>query len=325
MSKTVKIVLLIAVIFCLCGGIFVGIGLATGRRSELNNIGNSQYHKYELDKTKLDDFSNLNISLDYLDLEILPSEDEHCYLSYCFYDTSKKNPLSYEIKDNTLTIVEKYVNHRFIQVDFTVLGRFFINGWDTMDDMNEAVTLYIPKDYMIKKSSITLDAGDLSLNHQEMENGSIHLSYGDADINNVTLKKGKITLDDGELDLNQFSGDSLEIKSSYGDINANNLTVNTLSCSIDDGDLNLEHFVTKKASAFSLSYGDAEIGMDKEQLKKTSLNLSTEYGEISILKKVDGMYSAYNNDDEINRFEYTGTDPDCSLTVKSDDGEITIK
>lgn len=318
MNKIIKVALSLAIIACVCGGILFGIGVVTGGKEEFAKTGNQSIKKYELDKTKLDDFSSLNIDLGYMDLRIKPSDDDNCYFSYVLYDSGKKDPISYGVKDHTLTIEEKSENH-FISMNISGLGNFLING---IDATKSSATLYLPSDKKLDQVSINLDSGDLHINDQTMNDADIHLSYGDSILKDISLNKAVITQDSGDLSLSGIQAASLSLKGAYSDFSLTDINTDTISCNIDDGDLVIEQMNTKKDASITVDYGDVIVHMNEAELTKTSLALETEYGDITIPKYL--QISSFRGSD-ITSYEYQGSDPDKKLTIHCDDGDIVIK
>ena len=67
-----------------------------------------------LEKTKLDDFDSADISMTDMNLQVVSSDDQYCYISYRASD-QKKDPISYQVKDGKLRIQE-----------ITMMGRLII-------------------------------------------------------------------------------------------------------------------------------------------------------------------------------------------------------
>ena len=52
-----------------------------------------------LEKTKLDDFDSVDISITDMNLQVVSSDDPYCYISYQASD-QKKEPINYQVKDS---------------------------------------------------------------------------------------------------------------------------------------------------------------------------------------------------------------------------------
>ena len=102
--------------FCLIGALLFGIGFVSGgtkyvHATNLNAMNaqsdqDAKENHFTLEKTELSDFNSLNVSLKNSDFNIKESPNEKSYIEYVQETTKAKNPLSYSIKNNTLTLKE---------------------------------------------------------------------------------------------------------------------------------------------------------------------------------------------------------------------------
>ena len=132
MNKLSKRTLLLAVALCVLGIILFAIGAGTGGIRDLASAGvdnlpsSGSMKEYQMEKTKLDDFDSLNIDVSYMDIHILPSEDDACYLAYNLSGNDRKNPFQYHIENGVLSVKEDLSAESgfFIGIDYT-LDRVF--------------------------------------------------------------------------------------------------------------------------------------------------------------------------------------------------------
>lgn len=116
MKKTTRTLLGIGGAFCLIGALLFGIGFVSGgtkyvHATNLNAMNaqsdqDAKENHFTLEKTELSDFNSLNVSLKNSDFNIKESPNEKSYIEYMQETTKAKNPLSYSIKNNTLTLKE---------------------------------------------------------------------------------------------------------------------------------------------------------------------------------------------------------------------------
>ena len=117
MKQTNKRLLAAAGIFCAVGILFFGVGIASGGRNyvktaDLNRISgtammdSSDSHAI-LSKTEIDAFSSVNVDLKNLDLDIKSSDDDRFYISYNIETNDGMLPLSYQVQNGVLNVVEK--------------------------------------------------------------------------------------------------------------------------------------------------------------------------------------------------------------------------
>ena len=116
MKKTTRTLLGIGGAFCLIGALLFGIGFVSGgtkyvHATNLNAMNaqsdqDAKENHFTLEKTELSDFNSLNVNLKNSDFNIKESPNEKSYIEYVQETTKAKNPLSYSIKNNTLTLKE---------------------------------------------------------------------------------------------------------------------------------------------------------------------------------------------------------------------------
>ena len=155
MKQTNKRLLAAAGIFCAVGILFFGVGIASGGRNyvktaDLNRISgtammdSSDSHAI-LSKTEIDAFSSVNVDLKNLDLDIKASDDNKFYISYNIETTDGMLPLSYQVQNGVLNIVEKngHESSSYIHIDINFLQEML--GQSHVIENSNKVTVYIPK------------------------------------------------------------------------------------------------------------------------------------------------------------------------------------
>ena len=89
---------------CVCGAVLTGIGVASGgskyvKSADLNKMDGAAKksdNEMVLEKTKLDDFDSADISMTDMNLQVVSSDDQYCYISYQASDQDKE-PISYQV------------------------------------------------------------------------------------------------------------------------------------------------------------------------------------------------------------------------------------
>ena len=113
MKRWIKAWLAAGVGCCVCGAVLLGIGAVSGgskyvKEADLNRMeGSAKRSDNEavLEKTKLEDFDSVDISMSDMNLQVVSSDDQSCYISYQASD-QKEEPISYLVRDSKLTIHE---------------------------------------------------------------------------------------------------------------------------------------------------------------------------------------------------------------------------
>ena len=99
MKRWAKAWLAVGVGCCVCGTALTGIGVASGgskyvKSADLNKMDGAAKksdNEMVLKKTKLDDFDSADISMTDMNLQVVNSNDQYCYISYRASD-QKKDP-----------------------------------------------------------------------------------------------------------------------------------------------------------------------------------------------------------------------------------------
>ena len=134
---------------------------------------------YGLEKTKIDDYSTLNVDLSSLNLQIVSSDDDSYYISYTTSDSKEKEPVSYDVKNKILTLKEDSDSNSYIHIDIGFLTAFLSKDKDFTTDEN-VVTLYVPENAKFQNATLNSALGNILLNHVCFESGTV--SSGDGDI-----------------------------------------------------------------------------------------------------------------------------------------------
>lgn len=321
MKKTTKTLFGIGGALCLIGILLFGVGFAGGgtkyvHATNLNTMDahsekNSKENHFKLEKTELSDFDSLDISLKDSDLNIKESPNEKGYIEYVQETKKAKNPLSYSIKNNTLTLKENGNSGAsyHVSVDISFL-QAILNG-ENIDDDTDAradyenyVTLYLPKDKILSSAKINLGYGDLSLKNGNFNTANITLQDGGFSANTFTANNGKITL-------------------SYGDCILKETTLGNIKITSDDGDINADNLSLTGQTNISLSYGDATFALTNSTKEITGYDVAANYGDIQTSGLTGNKISS--NDGDVNKFQTDSKDGKTKLIVNSDDGDIIIK
>ncbi len=173
MKQTNKRLLAAAGIFCAVGILFFGVGIASGGRNyvktaDLNRIsGTAMMDSGDshaiLSKTEINAFSSVNVDLKNLDLDIKASDDDKFYISYNIETTDGMLPLSYQVQNDALNIVEKngHESSSYIHIDINFLQEML--GQSHVIENSNKVTVYIPKKTDLSGFSCKMGYGDINV------------------------------------------------------------------------------------------------------------------------------------------------------------------
>ena len=309
MKKTNKRLLAVGGIFCAVGILFFGVGVASGGRNyiksaDLNRISgtatmdSSDSHAI-LSKTKLDAFSAVNIDLRNLDLDVKESDDKKFYISYNIETNDGMLPLSYQVQDDTLNIVEKqgYESYSYIHIDINFLQEML--GQSHVIENSNKVTIYIPK-------------------KNDLSSFSCKRGYGDLDIESLGVKKAVISCSDGDVKIKDSALNSLEMETELGDLHLKNTSVKNSQIRMDDGDVKAENTVFQGKNKITSTLGNIKLGIPKEVAE--DLSIEAEASDIDIPEKLGKVMT----DEDGEQVLITENKPQDSLELKSEDGDIKI-
>ena len=232
---------------CVCGAVLTGIGVASGgsnyvKSANLNIMDGSAKksdNEMGLEKTKLDDFDSVDISMTDMNLQVVSSDDPYCYISYQASD-QKKEPISYQVKDGKLRIQENNNNGKtYYHVDIGFLSGLLGEGALTTDE--NVVTLYVPEGQKWKLADIKSDMSNILLNGCEIESGTVQTDSGDVFIKNCDFDNLKVKTDMGDL---CFIGKedmmrtwNIQVNTDMGDINVDDALTGKKMEDQDDCDI----------------------------------------------------------------------------------------
>lgn len=276
------------------GFYFDGDGLHSG-------TDDANQKSYIRGESKLQEFTSIDIDLDYADLQIIPSDTFR--IEYCL--VGPKKPVC-TVKEGHLTVREAEYR-RFFNFTFMIP--------QTGDYTDNYVKLYIPENIVLNTVHLQTEDGDIKLPSLKADTLNIKSEYGD-----VTLKAFEGTtlsasLDDGYFTGQKIKSERVELTNEYGDISLKELESNTLDAELSDGDFTVERLITGSAEIEN-EYGDVQLGMSAA-VKDYSLDLVTEYGNIQIPE-----YDVISSDDG-SQCRVTGNSGK-TVEVSCEDGDIRI-
>ena len=223
--------------------------------------------------------------------------------------TKAKNPLSYSIKNHTLTLKENGNTGASytVSVDISFLqpllsGKNMASYMDEKSNYKNYVTLYLPKGKLLSSAKVNLGYGDLSLNNASLNTADITLDDGDFIADTITVNSGTISLSYGDCDFKKASLSNTTVKSADGDISMNNL------------------YLSEKVK-LALSYGDAMLTLNDSTKKTAGFDLIAHYGTIN----TSSLTGSHTEKDDEETFKSEPKDGKTTLSINSEDGDITIK
>ena len=312
MKTWLKTALLSGVLCCAVGTVLTAAGMLTGGKqyvqaADINTLrGDARKTDSDslavLNKQKISGVQALDLALDNLDLKIVPSDDDCCYLSYRIAATDGETPLTYTVQNGTLHLKENDAVQPQVHIDVYFLTDFLTFGRLPEDD-NDAQTVI------------------LSVPKSQLKQLDIRSSYGDISMRGISAARGSIHCDNGDISLNNCQLSQLTLNNDYGDIDLERCTLDTAAVQLSNGGFDAQETAFSGENSITSSYGDVSVSDTLANLQALTIQASTAYGEISV---PDGLRAQIRQttDDDLTDYCHSGTGG--SLRVQADNGDIEL-
>lgn len=296
----------IRVCSCMIGAgvILSGIGYALGGRVwgisvghngiEVNtpNITGENIRSYLEETKELEQFTSMQVLLDYGDFVIEPSD--HYGVSYCVdaaYDFSA------EVVDGCLKITEKYPDS-IMNIGNATGGKvvfFGIGRGQIGPSKSEYVKVYVPADTSFDLVKIESGSGKVLGSDVRAEEFELKADYGNVSLEGLESQNAVIALESGNLELTDFSDGNLTIENDYGKAVLKNVAASGIAVSMESGNFESTGLqgdsllVMQEYGAVKLEYtmigGAAEINSESGDIELTymgseTLKLVSAYGNV---------------------------------------------
>lgn len=311
MKTWLKTALISGVLCCAVGAVLTAAGMLTGGKqyvqaADINTLrGDARKADSDLlavlNKQKISGVQALNLSLDNLDLKIVPSDDDCCYLSYRIAANKGEKPLTYTVQNGTLHLKENDAVQPQVHIDVDFLTDFLTFGRLPEDDDTQTVILSVPK--------------------SQLKQLDIRSSYGDISMRGISAASGSIRCDNGDISLKNCQLSQFTLNNDYGDIDLERCTLDTAAVQLSNGGFDAQETVFSGENSITSSYGDVSVSDTLANLQALTIQASTAYGEISV---PDGLRAQIrqSTDDELTDYCHSGTGG--SLRVQADNGDIEL-
>ena len=349
MKTWLKTALISGVLCCAVGAVLTAAGMLTDGKqyvqtADINTLrGDARKADSDslavLDKQKISNVQALDLALDTLDLKIVPSDDDCCYLSYRIAATGGEAPLTYTVQDGTLHLKENDAVQPQVHIDVDFLTDFLTLGRLPEDDDTQTVILSVPKSQLKQlrirvsygdismrgiaaaRGSIHCDNGDISLNNCQLSQLTLNNDYGDISMRGISAARGSIRCENGDISLKNCRLSQLTLNNDYGDIDLERCTLDTAAVQLSNGGFDAQETAFSGENSITSSYGDVSVSDTLANLQALTIQASTAYGEISV---PDGLRAQIRQttDDELTDYCHSGTGG--SLRVQADDGDIEL-
>ena len=311
MKTWLKTALISGVLCCAVGAVLTAAGMLTGGKqyvqaADINTLrGDARKADSDslavLDKQKISHVQALELALDNLDLKIVPSDDDCCYLSYRIAANKGEAPLTYTVQNGTLHLKENDAVQPQVHIDVDFLTDFLTLGRLPEDDDTQTVILSVPK--------------------SQLKQLDIRSSYGDISMRGISAASGSIRCDNGDISLKNCQLSQFTLNNDYGDIDLERCTLDTAAVQLSNGGFDAQETAFSGENSITSSYGDVSVSDTLANLQALTIQASTAYGEISV---PDGLRAQIRQttDDDLTDYCHSGTGG--SLRVQADNGDIEL-
>ena len=308
MKTWLKTALISGVLCCAVGAVLTAAGMLTGGKqyvqaADINTLrGDARKADSDslavLDKQKISGVQALNLSLDNLDLKIVPSDDDCCYLSYRIAANKGEAPLTYTVQNGTLHLKENDAVQPQVHIDVDFLTDFLTLGRLPEDDDTQTVILSVPK--------------------SQLKQLDIRSSYGDISMRGISAARGSIRCDNGDISLKNCQLSQFTLNNDYGDIDLERCTLDTAAVQLSNGGFDAQETAFSGENSITSSYGDISVSDTLANLQALTIQASTAYGEISVPDELRAQIRQ-TTDDDLTDYCHSGTGG--SLRVQADNGD----
>lgn len=311
MKTWLKTALISGVLCCAVGAVLTAAGMLTGGKqyvqaADINTLrGDARKADSDslavLDKQKISNVQAVDIALDNLDLKIMPSDDDCCYLSYRIAANKGEKPLTYTVQNGTLHLKENDAVQPQVHIDVDFLTDFLTLGRLPEDDDTQTVILSVPK--------------------SQLKQLDICSSYGDISMRGISAARGSIRCDNGDISLKNCQLSQFTLNNDYGDIDLERCTLDTAAVQLSNGGFDAQETAFSGENSITSSYGDVSVSDTLANLQALTIQASTAYGEISVPDELRAQIRQ-TTDDDLTDYCHSGTGG--SLRVQADNGDIEL-
>lgn len=339
MNRTFKAVI-VALVLIFVGAVLAGCGLwgmngAWDMLSGKNNMVTTQ-------DTITADFTNIDIDVFGLDVQLIPSPDGTCYYKATTYDSM---PCTVTVENGTLqvhqpdnrklheqigvywydTILQLYLPQDAYE-DLTFKGRtsdlciytgFQFQNVTIVNSTGDIRLLGLAA----KTISATATTGNVDISQTKCDNISVSTTTGDCQLGTLNVaEKLLVTSSTGTKFLNKVDCGSLNITSTSGDTSLNHVTVSAdAHLKSDTGDWELYKLVVSGDAKMESDTGD----WDLDRFDAANIVINTDTGDVegTFLSEKIFFVDTDTGDVDVPRTTSGGT---CNITTDTGDIDITI-
>ena len=315
MNRTLKAVI-VAVALIIVGAVLAGCSLwgldgAWDQLSGKNNMVTTQ-------ETITGEFTNIDVDVFWLDVQLIPSSDGTSYYKATTYDS---RPCTVTVENGTLMVRQqdnrKWHQHIGIYWEKTSLQVYLPEDtYGQLTIQSDTSDVTIPAGFTFENITITTDTGDVAIKAQVDGDLNITCSTGDIRLVGIAAKAICATTSTGDMDISQTKCDNLSISTTTGycQLETLNVAEKLLATSSTGGKF------LNKVDCGSLSItgttGDTRLNNVKVSADAQMESTTGDWKLYNVTVSGDAKMESDTGEWEFNRFDA------ANITIDTDTGDV---
>ena len=301
MKKFVKILVILGIVLCLCGGIVTAAGYIGGGLQELTGLTTTRVLTVSSNQNlenltfSPDEIGQLEFRLSSEDIAFRASDDGQIHIRYI-----KRDDVTYKAYQEQSAASDGLSTLVFTRKDTSSSTQLFHFGME-FDEDSADVQVALPKGLSVdvltasgdmEFSGVTLSAlsistvsGDVDLTNVQADNLTVGTTSGDVDLEHTTVSgEANLETTSGELDLEDCTlNGPLSISSVSGDLEGQAMISGNVTIGTTSGDVELDLSGSPAHSAGNISTTSGEMNLQGLQAQADYVvNVSTVSGDVTI-------------------------------------------
>lgn len=301
MKKFVKILVILGLVLCLCGGIVTAAGYIGGGLQELTGKASSSMPAVQSTKAQEsltfspDEIGRLEFRLNSENIAFRPSDDGQIHIRYI-----KRYDVTYTAYQEQSAASDGLGTLVFTRKDTSTGTQLFHFGMEFDEDTAD-VQVALPKGLSVDvltasgdmeftgvtvaALSVSTVSGDVDLTKVQTDDLTVGTTSGDVDLEHTTVSGGtNLETTSGELDLEDCTlNGPLSVSSVSGDLEGQAMISGNVTIDTTSGDVELELSGSPAHSAGDISTTSGEMNLQGLQAQADYVvNVSTVSGDVTI-------------------------------------------
>ena len=320
MKKSIKIVLILAVIFLALGGILFTVTMSK-LKWDFYALDTNKYQTktYEI----LENFESLSINTNTTDVSFIPTHLDIATV-VCFEKESETHNVT--VIDGVLTVtynqssfLKKLSFFNFKKPNITIsLPQAEYNDLIIIGDTSD---ITLAHELTFSNVNVTISTGDVTVNSTIKENLKISTTTGDITIYDTSVNNADLSVTTGDIGIAKLNcTNDLKISVTTGDSELNDVQCKNLISTGDTGDLELNNVIASEKFVIERDTGD----VDAKSCDANEIQVTTDTGDVEMTLLSSKIF-VVETDTGRKRVPMSTTGGLCQVTTDTGDIEIYIK